>query len=194
MDESKNKIILISLITIFIVIASLGVYLVEDGVNGITALEGKEIADELAHEWSQDAILYAINEGSLMVGEGYFQIWGYYYFDSPNVTTATECLGITVESNGDTFIFHNSTIDKTIPISDISLDSDDAYDIAKNNLEIDTYLESNPSVELFSLDSSTGIPIWTIEFVEASLVDHARWALIQIDANTGEIIFIEVDS
>jgi len=194
LDESKNKIIVISLIIIFIIIASLGIVLIEDGANGITALEGKKIADELAKEWRQDAVLYSINEGSTMVGEGHFQIWGYHYYDGPNVTTTTECLGITVESNGDTFIFHNSTIDKTIPIGNISLDSDDAYNIVKDIPAINPYLETNPSVEIFSLDASTGTPIWTIEFVEASLVDNARWAQVRIDANTGEVLFTSVDN
>ena len=192
LDVDKTKFIVISLVIVIILIASLGIYLIEDGAGGITAMEGKEIADEIAKEWSQDAVLSLIHKGSLMIHDGYFQIWGYYYLDSPIINNTTKCIGITVESNGDTFITHNISINGIRPITDFSIDSDEVYDIAKEIPDIASFIKTNPSVEVFSLDASTGDSIWTIEWVGASVVDHARLAQVQIDANTGEVLFVQV--
>lgn len=193
MLEKRTRITIVLIIIILALVAAPGIYRIENGSGGITAMEGRLIADRIAKEWSQNATLCSIDKGSVMEGGGYFQIWGYYYLNGSSPAGETEVIGITVESNGDNSFIHNASMGNAEPINAFSIDSDNAYAIASEIPALDSFLGKNPSVEVFSLKASSGNAVWTIEMVETSIADRARWAQVRIDANTGDILFVHVD-
>jgi len=191
-EGSKTKLIIVSVIVIILVISSIGIYLMGGGASGITAMEGREIADEIALNWSANATLTRIQKGADMYGN--FNGWGYSYFDEPIITNSTKCANIGIKTNGTTSIRISTVLGDRQPMGMWSIDSDVAYEIAKDNSAIKSFLLHRPVLDTFSLGNSTGTPTWYIEWGYNAWIDDPHWARIEIDANTGEVLFVEADN
>ena len=195
----ENKITI--LVVMLLVVVALGSGCVEDGGdsntdNGITAMEGKEITDRIAYNWTPDAKLIGIHKGDEMVSPGKCLMWFFYYYNSSNQSLPYHYIKIEMYSNGDaiSIVLNNWWFtNKSKPIENWTIDSEDAYNIAINNNEIKKWLEINDKakVEGFHLvnsyDNYTN-PRWVIQIDNYEKGNDGIFATIDIDAITGEVL------
>ncbi len=193
-EGSKTKLIIVLLIVIILVIASLGIYLMGGGASGITAMEGREIADDIAKNWSINATLTGIQKSSNMDGDGRFNEWVYFYIDEIIITNTTKRAYIGINIDGTSSVRYSTVIVDCQPIGAFAIDSDKAYEIANDSSAIKSFLLHRPVLDIFSLGNSTGTPTWYIEWGYGSLIDGPQWARIEIDANTGEVLYVNADN
>ena len=186
-EDTKTKFILVALVVIVIVVASIGFYLIKDGagVDGITALEGRAQADEISKNWNPSAKLVHV----MIMGETFFDgrsdKWGYSYSDG---------FAVTVFENGSYYSGELEAPPSVIPVINWSTDSDEAYQIAQNNSAISRFLSHSPDVYGFFLSATTGEPVWYIEWTYDAGHGDYKWANIEINATTGEVLYVEADN
>jgi len=164
----------------------------------ITAMEGKDLADALASNWSKNATLIGVRLASGYEKNGCSKAWFYDYVNSSSIITGTaDIIEIMVYYNKTAFVTgyfkQNTTYETIYPIRNWSIDSDEAYEIARNNDEIRRFLSNDPAVYVFSLHGSDSSPKWFIEWTYDAGFDNPRWASITIDATTGEVLHVEAD-
>jgi len=205
-EGAKTKIILTALVISVIVVASIGYYLIKDaGVEEITALEGNEIADNIAQSWHQDSVLMGV--GALVHQYNFFNYtadknYGYaigwkYAFYSPSTEieignqSMYQRLTVTVFSNAT--IETNETRESYIrSIDGWYIDSNDAYEIAQNNVGINDFNNRSPILMTFILTSDDSItPKWQIGWFYDTDSDIAQRIEININASTGEVLYID---
>jgi len=158
--------------------------------------ERKNIAKNIAHEVDENATLVYVIANEPISENGRCLSWRYTFsnltqLNSPNTYKAIK---ITLFWNETYFVRFNATSPvENQPISDWNIDSDEAYTIALNNKEIKAFMAHDPGVYVFSLSNSSGTPTWYIDFTYDAGFDNPKWAEIRIDANTGEVLYVEVD-
>ena len=183
MERSKTKLIIVSLVIIIIVVASFGFYLIKDGasVEEITAKEGNNIANQAALNWSVNATLVYIAGNPQ-------QAFAYRYWDLTNNTS--NCLEVTVYTNKTTEMRNTRCLRDEYPICNWTLDSDEVYEIAMANDNIKSFMNHNPTLDSFVLANPTlgSNSVWYIQWAYNAGIDDPKWAQIQIDATTGEVI------
>jgi len=184
----KYSEVLIIGVTFTLIIAAMGVFLLQnDNIsNEITAKEGYTIAEQHAKNWSYNATLIYVTGNSQ---ESFiFRFW-----DLTNNTI--NCLEIKVYTNKSITTRFTKSLHDEYPISNWTLDSDEAYKIAMNDAEIESFMKHNPMLDSFFLASptSSGDSIWYIYWAYNAGIDDPKWAQIQIDATTGEVLYVEVD-
>ena len=186
-EGSKTKIIIASVIVIIIVIASIGIYLIGGGASGITAMEGREIAEQLALNWSDNATLVHVTGNPQ-------QAFAFRYWDLTN--NAINCLEVTVYTDKTAETRLTRCLHDEYPISNWTIDSDDAYKTAMDNEEIKSFMQHNPTLDSFSLASpiSSNGSIWYIYWAYNAGIDDPKWAQIHIDATTGEVLYVDADN
>lgn len=177
-----STIVVVSIVLAIVVIAF---FIARPGISdrGITAMEGKLIADKIAHNWSEEAILVYVRDSSEMTKGGYFLAWSYKYWDGKN--DSDNSLGIKVYSDGRTTTRVTKLYDEQ-QITNWMLDSDEAYKIAKENNEIKKWLSKyrDARVDGFMLTGSN----WYIHWYSPGFMDQPHNANIILDANTGEVL------
>ena len=164
--------------------------------NGITALEGKVIADETARGWNQDAVLVYVIKSSPIEDNGRCSQWRFKYWDG-KTKNETSCIKIEVSSTGSIITRTTELYEENeSPILNWSIDSDRAYELATTNSKIKRYLSNylDEKIDGFILFGSNNNqnPRWKIEWVSWGN-DDPHWAHIYIDAHTGEILEVEAD-
>ena len=192
MEESKNRIVVISLaIIVIIVVASLGYYLVYQKNSGITAMEGREVADEIAIDWNENAILINVRAIN-MCDDGTSESWVYYYSPTLNIVGNTNCLSVWVFSNSSTRLRYDAEPGDGRPINNWDIDSDEAYEIALSNYEVNLFMLKNPKFDTFQLGHSpSGNFIWYLGWSDNGFLDNPSSIYVQIDATTGQVLSVE---
>ena len=198
MEESKKRIVVISLaIIIVIVVASIGIYLFkgEASVEGITALEGRVSANSIAQEWNSSAHLVGVRMSGQH--EGYADPICYTYTNSTLGQIPVFFYEVYYNANLtyeiNTYTFYSPNGEDT-PIVNWTIDSNDAFDIAKDNPEIAQFLRHNPMVDGVQLSAQSGIPTWYILWTYDAGFDNPKSAQIKIDATTGEVLYVDADN
>ena len=186
-EGSKSKLIIVSVIVIILVIASIGIYLIGGGASGITAMEGREIAEQLALNWSDNATLVYVT------GDPH-QAIAYRYWNLTNNTI--NCLEVTVYTNKVTETRYTRCLHDEYPICNWTIDSDEAYEIAMDNENINSFMAHYPTLDSFSLATPRldNNSVWYIYWCYNAGFDDPKWAQIQIDATTGEVLYVEADN
>jgi len=165
---------------------------VED-IEDISAKEGLQIAEEAAMEWNADSILVYVMKSSTMINEGTFSAWGYKYWNE----TSNECLGVKAYGNG-TVTTRETGYYKENPIYNWNIDSDEAYEIAIENDEIQEYLSTfeRAYIERFTLFGGEGDsdPTWKIHWsYSGGIFRDPKHAEIRINARNGEVVGVGAD-
>ena len=181
---------------IIIIISALFYVVFFNEASGITAMEGKEIADNLAIEWNESAELVHVMGMGQKYENGKCEKWGYSYSNN-NTYIFSKGFTVTVFENGSFYIGELERPPSILSIKNWSIDSDKVVDIAKSNPNIEqwlnTYRNDDPqSIFLIALTNDT--VIWEIEWSNSGFMDDPKWAQIQIDATTGEVLFVDADS
>ena len=194
-EGSKSKLIIVSVIVIILVIASIGIYLIGGGASGITAMEGKEIADEIALAWNASAVLVGGGGSNEILNDGRATCWQFSYHNDlrGNGTYEFRVWVYTDGSNKAEEIRLNAPTNVNA-IVNWSLDSDSIMNIALQNSEINSFMKHNPTIDMFIIKGGADTSIWSIYWVYNAGFDDPKWAQIQIDANTGEILYVDADN
>lgn len=203
--RQPHLLIIISVVIIIIGALFYVAFLGGTGESGITAMEGKEIASQKALNWTENATLFHIRKASEMVSDGSFSKWIFTYCDSQNISPSTKYIEIEVCYNNSNAIIDEDVIGLSTPpfskpISNWTIDSDEAYEIGKDNETIQLFLSNyEPIVDAFSLriDMDTNKTVWSIHWEDtssASSFENYNRADIEIDASTGEVLYVEADT
>ncbi|MHA2277230.1 MAG: hypothetical protein ACXAC2_15760 [Candidatus Kariarchaeaceae archaeon] len=201
MDKKKLIIHLISIVLIVIIILSIIISIDnlknDDEEKGITAMEGKEIAENIAREWNRDAVLVYMRDASEMINNGHYLKWRYKYWNNKTYND-TSCIEIEIYSEKTVIIDYTKLYEQNErPISNWKIDSNRAYDIAVDDAKIKEWLSEydDEKVDGFSLYGSydnTTNPCWVIHWYSPGFMDDPHNAHIVIDATNGNIL--EVDT
>ena len=193
-------------VTAIIILSGIFLFIQNNQNNiNISALEAKDIAYPIATNWNNNATLVNVRGGG-MNSEGYFSKWIFKYIepvDALMTVNETDCIEIKVYSNGSYESWTGTTgtgvVGDEKMIISWTIDSCQAFEIAYENDNIHSFLRQNPSVYVFSLHNatweghSTQKPAWFIEWTYDAGFDDPKWAQILIDANTGEVLYVDVD-
>ncbi len=199
MKEHERKKVMIAT---FIVLLVLGgalyyqfAYVKED--EGITAMEGKEIADNIALNWSENATLIQIGT-SLISESGKADTWYVMYELPTKIGTVGETKEFKVFSNGtvkEIFSSSGKYWGKSLE-ENWSIDSDKLISIATSNERMKEWLSNHHDAEIedfgigINLEYSEN-PICVISWMSWGLWDNPQSARIIIDADTGEVLYVE---
>jgi len=202
LNEIKRMKIVLLVVIIAVVILSLFVHdQIGNNVNNefITAMEGKAIADEIALNWSANASFRGVRKAGEMNNDGTFSSWYYNYWTFTNASWGT-VLEIQVFAAGTyemeeigTGLLINDSVNE---IKNWTIDSNEAYEIALSEPSINSFMAHNPLLDGFFLatpDTNLTTSVWHIEWFYDAGFDDPKWAEIKIDANTGEVLYVEVD-
>ena len=193
----KKKILIFSIIAMLGLGSAIFIHILNTNSKGITAMEGKSAADEIALRWNSSAIFVGMGNCGQIDEEGKCTCWIYQYQNKMD-GNGTYRLNIKIYYNREnkTEILWLNAPTSTARIKNWTIDSDEAYSIAMKNEKIKAYMDryANAGVDIFSLTGSqSGNPVWEIAWVDWGFMDDPHWAKIQIDATTGEVLYVEAD-
>jgi hypothetical protein len=166
----------------------------------ISALEGRNQADDIAKDWNENATLISIgvSDKENVTMDGKCTKWTYVYYN--NLTNKSiDALWIIIGENG-LISMGNYSISGPSSFRSIDyniIDSTKAFEIAKENDKISSFLLEYDYIviEDFSLDTKSIIPrdnhpMWYIHWYSPGDFDNPKNMEIKIDAVTNEIIYI----
>ena len=193
--EKKRLLSLIIILMILVVIIG-AILLSVDDPKQITANEGYILANKVMNETHTTYYLYRIQNNMMETYEdGKSTGWSYgYLFEGNNETFHYK--RVEIYSNGSYISYDlpgtTSSLDKLI--QNWSIDSDAAYKIAASNPAINSFINS-PSCSFFGsyMIQINGTTQWCFSWNKAGILDDPKWADINIDATTGEVLYVEVD-
>ena len=192
--DKKLKLI-ISVSVVFIVAASIALLYVRNENVGITAREGLAIADDVAQEWNTSARLVTIYSIGGVSNSGMCNEWRYTYANFSQSSNSSRALEVIV-SHDETWVISELEGPPTPnTITNWSLDSDQIINFAKNELHVNQYLNKYPNakIDTMALSSrSDNQHIWYILWSDSGFMDDPHSAVIKLDANTGVVLYVDV--
>jgi len=190
----KILVVILIIVMLFSLFAYIQIKKDSNNRDGITALEGKSIADEVALNWSKNGTLIYVTNGGT-IHDGLCNAWDYVYIESPSmplIANESNCIGIRVLENK-SYVLGPGGIGNHKPINSWIIDSDKAIELALLNEDIKSFMTHHPSMYSFFLSNASGTPNWFIEWTYDAGFDNPKWAQIKIDANTGAVLYVDVD-
>lgn len=192
MEENKKKAITITIATIVILLVGLaGIYVINSKVSGITAMEGREIADVAAQEWNTSAKLSYMTSENNIYSDGTSSCWLYHYIVD-DLPEESERVFIYVYENKSYEISEAEPIIFYF-IDELDMDSTEALEQAMANPQTNDWLSSRPdaSLTLMVLDTNmsgaTGT-YWSIWWIDNETNEQIGSI---VEASTGEVFFLE---
>lgn len=199
-EEKKDKEIikrqphLLIIIPVIIIIVSAMFYVVffnEASEEGVTAMEGLDIAKPIAYDWNNQSELLCVNtitgdmEGKAVVK------WRYIFAD----INQSQELSVYVFPDGSTE-FENCLSYLEGTIINWTIDSDEAINISKEIDEIDYFLtkyadERHIEHVNLQLYVDEDVLTWHVEW-SVLIDDNNFWATVHVDATTGEVLYVKV--
>lgn len=209
------KILFAVIIVVLIISVVLGILILfrrEPEIEGISAFEGYQVAEQVAKEWNTSVYLNRIDSSGELNGKGMCTQWTYKFVIENNMTHFIE---IKIDndlnhsysigehprrtfpdewgnnSNGEVYntsFFWNLTEGRRI--SNWVLDSDDAVRVCRDSGEINDQIESFPGKRLshmflWDLRNTPGTCSWSLDW-ESNLFENGM--SVRIDAQTGKIL------
>ena len=172
----------------------------DNTIDGITVREGAELANERAINQNKNFTLVLVKGNPSTSTAGYFSSISFIYWVPQDITSrynricygykvSSDCL---VETMPDFLLLNNEE-----PISNWTVDSPDAFSIAKSNSLVNKFLYKYPNAEMdeFQLFVDSNVHnkvVWYIHWISWD-ESHPYDAHVFIDANTGEILEINAD-
>jgi len=184
-EGTKTKYILVALVAAIIVVASIGLVLMTNESQGITALEGNEIANSLAKEWNESAeLVYVMGMGE-KYSDGRCEKWGYTYTNNNPDMNLSKGFALTICANGSIYSGELEHPPSPSIINDWIIDSDTAVEIAMSDSSIRDFMRTYYSeyLEYFTLTAGG----WRIIWNDWGFMDDPHNIAVRIDATSGEI-------
>ncbi len=165
-----------------------------NNVKGITGKEAQEVANLTAMDWDVNATLIFVTGSSSHLRDGKFEKITFRYW---NLTqNENNCLEISVSNSLETQIRKTNRHHEQNIITNWTIDSDEAYEIAEANKQINNYLKEYDDAEVDSFHLSGGennsSPEWWIYWTATDWGSPVN-AHIVINAQTGDVIEVESD-
>ena len=183
--------VVISIVVILIISATFFIFYDKD--QEISAIEGKILADEIAQDWNSSVGLVRVNLMTSIGGtdNGLAQAWGFSY----NCNASSIGFAVTIFSNGS---YVCSEVEPPTPyrINNWTIDSDEAFEIAKSNPEIKGWLDDhrNAVVQSMTLTAGPTSTSWGIAWFDSGFIDDPHTAVIGLNATTGEITNVYIQN
>ena len=195
------------MIVAIIIISALAILLIYEKPQGITAMEAVELSNVPAKEWNENAELISMgitdytffteNSTSPQSGSnGLYNEWFCTYAVLHNGNTNASSISFKVCANG-TVIEQNRVENSLIFelgvefITNWTIDSNEAYDIALNNSRVQDWLEQHPDSYLLYFNiNKMDLTMWHISWIDKS-ESNRGFLSVGIVADTGEIIVSE---
>jgi len=193
--KRESKIIIVVTIVIIMIIASI-IIGTKRSNKGITAMEGREIADNLANIWNSSAILVNVMGMGVQYSDGTCSEWGYSYSSNHLDVNQSKGFLITVYVNGSYITGEVEHPPSPLSLQNWSIDSIEAVSIAKSNSEVSEFLQSYPNAKIERIVfigeniQSNGC-LMNIQWSYNAWIDDPHDIRIWIDATNGDIIDVE---
>lgn len=143
MEDSKilkrQPHLILILPVIIIIISALFYVVFFNEASGITALEERAVADNLAKEWNESAELVNVMGMGEIYSGGRCEKWGYSYTSNNPDINLSKGFAVTICANGTIYSGELRPPSPSI-INNWLIDSDEAMEIAKSNPEIKQFL------------------------------------------------------
>ena len=191
-EGSKNLKLIAIIIVAIVVISSLFYFAIQN--TRITAMEGREIADGVALDWNNTAVLVTIHNIGSVGRSGFSSEWRYTYANFTDDINLTRALDVIVSYDGTWAINERERPPTRYAIVNWTYDSDKIVELARDQSEIEYYLLRFPNAKIETMALSCGLDeqhIWYILWSNSGFIDDPHSAVIKLDANTGEILFLE---
>lgn len=191
---------IVSFLVIFIVfvtvVGCLDWHLLQSKPQVISAHEGLEKTNSIAKGWRQNATLVVIYSAGEVTSEGKATKWRYSYAELSMITNTTKGYDVILSSDGSFTTYETKSPPTRYALSNWTIDSDEAIKIARENPTISTYLSTykGATIESMAIGANQTCSGWTIEWSDQGFMDNPHSAKISIDANTGNVIYIESDA
>lgn len=190
----------ITIVCLVIVIVVVGVFAFTylqnqtEPINYFTAMEGKECADTYATDTNITAVLYSVRAVGEINNDGESTQWRYIYGNYSSEGEYITGFEIVVNSNGSRVFCEIERPITNNYISNWTIDSPEALEIAKENPEIKQWLNKYDAAKLETIVVTAGneSSIWYILWSDSGVIDDPHSAVIKLDANTGEVLYVEV--
>ena len=206
----KNHKIYVTIISVIIVVIVLSITFLSPKYS--SAFELKEIADEIAYEWADNATLNRISSyGGDVNREGNSTAWAYSYsayftsYDNDSMgKKAVKGMTVTIYTNEKILQINGSTIyedDNFFPSNqeqlpfNLTMDSDEAFDIALTDHDFNLFLDKLPDAKI-SMDNHASQQGWGIQAgvtYGPDLGPNRNYARMFINETSGEIEYKEID-
>ncbi|MEM3739125.1 MAG: hypothetical protein QW204_05170 [Thermoplasmata archaeon] len=200
--QKKFITVAIFLIIILSLLITVGIYqyskLTKEG--NLTALEAKKIGEPEVKKLFPHSILTKIAADKSTGGKGKFDVWFLYFVDR-EINSTVRC-----EVKRDAKISISTSpfaIENITPLSGANIDSDEAYNIAMEDVTIRKWLVDHPDSEIYSfslimsdtdshIPSSQPIPVYVIELWYWVITEHPP-CIVYISAINGSILLKSSD-
>ncbi len=203
--KERNRVTIISLAMVSIIVLALFIVLSygsytsnDDIVDVAPEKEHLSLSEKIAKNWSEQSHLVnvAVSIQKSPQNEPYVI---YTYTNTTVGDIPVYCLEISVydAERYDTreYMWHSPNGEDK-PIGNWSIDSKEAYEIAINNDKIKAFMGRYPNAEIdggLMLSNASGTPTWYIKMVDWGFLDNPHTAEIQIDATTGNVLYVNAD-
>jgi len=119
--------------------------------------------------------------------------FGLSYAETFPMTNSTKGYDVIISYDGSYTTYERTYPPARDPLINWSIDSPKAVEIAKNNPTIHEYLSKyrGAIIESMAIGGNQTCSAWTIEWTDQGFMDKPHNAKISIDANTGEVIYVE---
>jgi len=179
--------------------------------QGISALEGKTIADKVAKNWSSDAkIVWIFTGRSEMLRDGFALAWGYFYIK--NLTNGSQAyLWLGIDKNYQVSVEEGICEWKRLDFEGVEvIDSTTVFKIIMENESGSNFFNTWDEIDTFGCELSrekwevlmryykppdylnkTEHPLWYLSFHGYTWIYEGEQLVIYIDGVTGEILYME---
>ena len=194
MTSKKMKILLAIILSSLCLASLFMIHNVSNEDRGISALDGLNVANERAREWNPDASLVYVT-GMGIYSNGKCDKWRYTYSDNAPDINMSKGFEIIVFWNGAYEEREKDHPPATHEIDKWNIDSTKALEIAKSSRHMRTYLEKHDDayIESIVLTANESGCAWSISWMSGGFLDNPQTAVINIDATTGEVLYVDVD-
>ena len=181
-------------IAFLIILSVLFTLNIRNNSNGITAMEGLVIAENRVSEEYEGVLLVAARSFASVDSSGHCDKWLYYYRNA-NQTLEVQCI---VSKNGSIELIEDFLPGPYLsPLTNWTIDSDKSVELAVNDSSIKAYLNQYNNARIESIYFTAGMENNTttfcwIEWSDSGFMDDPHSAVIKLDANTGEVLYVDV--
>ena len=195
MIKKRARIVLASIIVLIILLGAFYFSISTKTIHRISALDAKKIADNKALEIDKNLRAYSVVGIGKYSDTGECEGWMFKYRSDSN---SSKRVVIKVWWNGNTESYEDNFSTVASFITNWTIDSTEAVKIAKSVEDVDAYLSKyrNALIERIAIvgeNNRTDGCMINIQWIDWGVMDDPHWAKIQIDATTGEVLYVEAD-
>ena len=198
MNKKQRNIVFLTLVLALLLIFSVTMLSHQEDIKRYDEKDVLGGADAIAKSWRNDSYLVEIRVGGDISSEGNYYVNSvfYVYLNKNYTGELRQGLEVVYENGNYTKRYTQWPLSEDKPLGQWKIDCTDAYQIAINNDKIKAFMDRYPNAEIdggLMLSNASGTPTWYIKMVDWGFLDDPHWAEIQIDATTGNVLYVNAD-